>query len=915
MRNKISKKHEPGMIDTKNFSAVKTFFKSSGRLSSKKQYTPTSQPFVRTTPEIQPDEDDAGSLLDSASKDFAKPRKTRAKDAPSHPSAVGEAGPYEVGLRDSSLAPTLRNGMHQTPNPSAAGVLRGHDPTAASQHPGFNSHTTSTSTPNQKYHHQFLGDSQIFKTSEVDGDPITLPMPDGLGDPLDTAFELSCENTNNIIRTIVSEMPAVPDVPSPVEAPTSPVIQNRRQSRAETSASSRRPVPTSTTSRGNDAAARTSPTHVGLQMPPRINGQNGNTQTQTNIASTMAGQGAREAMNRTTVSSSGQTSGPDARSAPTLNTGQLDRRGHRNGRSSAETNEATGQKQLRPPLAIPQPSPKRESRDTKAAKLRNSGSMVLGLEESNFSDQERVNLFLQNHDVPLGACLDPLSTLLQWVSVKLEQVDHEDGELDHKASRLGLREREITELEAGSLSLQSEWESWAEMQQEHLENANETIARLGGDVQSERQRVQSLADSLEEALFQRDHANDIYQTLLRKMEEREEEDRNFYEAEIIRFTQGHAAQIMTLKEQMKRAQTRAESRIASIERSHQKEIEITAAEIKGATAAMSRIHKEEMEKIENELNGTIARHDTTMAELRKQHSDDLELEKRAFHDLRRQMASYSSTGDYTAISDKDFEKSFQLHTRSISNLIKWIPRPETYALDEHLDPNNFLARNAPQGGRNWPKFVHSVCWRFIVRGFFSRQLGFGAFGPGGEGFQELDYIHQLFAIPNPQDPNGPNAILPNTKELNTWRAKFFNALVQMIRNGSNGQVENKYTRLFYTNVDVVTDHLVSALEQVVNTSLDSTIREQVIGFVEGLGILALEMGSQRAHICLETCEYGEKIVAGDRFRNDAELGYEQLAVDLMTQPCLRRIGDGRENLTTERTIAHGDFVAMKPDLY
>ncbi|KAH7176555.1 hypothetical protein EDB81DRAFT_772978 [Dactylonectria macrodidyma] len=712
-------------------------------------------------------------------------------------------------------------------------------------------------------------------------------------------------------------MAAVSEVPSPVEAPTSPVMQNGRQSKTETSASSRRPVPANTASRSNDAATRTIPTHTVVQVSPRFNSQNGTALRNTNIASTMAGQGAREAMSRTTASSVGQTSDTGARSTPTPNTGPPDRRVYRNGRSAIETDEAAGQKQPPPPLAIPQPSPRPDTRDIKATKPQKSGQMVSGrLEETDLNDQERVSQFLQIHDIPQDARLDPLSTLLQWVSVKMAQVDHNDGEIDQQASRLELRERQIGEIEEEYSLLQSQWETWAEMQNEHLKNANETIADLRGDVQSERQSVQTLTDSLAEASFQRDHANDIYQTLLQEMEERKEEDQEYYRAEIARFKQGHAAQIMTLKEQMNSAQTRAENRIATMKKTHQKDIEITEAEIKGATAAMTIAHEKEKKKMEDELKETIDGHDAALAELRQQHSDELETERRAFQDLRRQMASYSSTGDYTAIKDKDFEQCIQLHARSISKLIKWIPHPETYVLDEHLDPNNFLARNAPQGGRNWPKFVRSVCWRFIVRGFFSRQLGFGAFGPDGEGFRELDCVHQLFAIPDPKDPTGPNTILPNNKELNTWRAKFFDGLVQTIRNGPAGQAESKYTRLFYTNVDIVTDHLVSALQQVVNADLDSTIREQVTSFVEGLGMLALEMGSQRAHICLETCEYGENIVVGDRFRDDAEQGYDQLTVDLMTQPCLRRIGDGRDNLTTERTISHGDFVAIKPaDLY
>ncbi|KAH6970603.1 hypothetical protein BKA56DRAFT_596645 [Ilyonectria sp. MPI-CAGE-AT-0026] len=362
---------------------------------------------------------------------------------------------------------------------------------------------------------------------------------------------------------------------------------------------------------------------------------------------------------------------------------------------------------------------------------------------------------------------------------------------------------------------------------------------------------------------------------------------------MLRLGKEHAGQIETLRHQIKQERDQAESRMA----------------------ILSQGHRETIERMDAESKEKDARHEISMVELQQRHDDAMDTQTRTLQDLRRHMANYSNTGSYTAISDDEIRGHFQLLTRRINNLIKWVPRPETYAVEDHLDPNGFLTRNSQQGGRNWPKFVRSICWRFIMRGFYCRQLGFGAFGNDGEGFEALDHLRQLFALLDPQDPSGLSTTLPNTKELNTWRAGFFDALVKATRHGAIGQADNKYVRLFRTNVEAVTEALVSSLQQVAQIRLDPGIWEEVAGFVEGLGTLALEMGSQRAHVYLETCEYGEDIVVGDRFRDDAELGYERLTVDLMTQPCLRRVGDGREDLTTQRTIVKGDFVALKPGVY
>ena len=83
--------------------------------------------------------------------------------------------------------------------------------------------------------------------------------------------------------------------------------------------------------------------------------------------------------------------------------------------------------------------------------------------------------------------------------------------------------------------------------------------------------------------------------------------------------------------------------------------------------------------------------------------------------------------------------------------------------------------------------------------------------------------------------------------------------------------------------------------------------------VRSFGLLALEMGSQRANVQLESCRHGESIDTSELFAGDNASFESKVRVDLMTQPCLRRIGDGVEDLDTPKVIVKGSIVCIEAD--
>ncbi|RSL96228.1 hypothetical protein CEP52_011593 [Fusarium oligoseptatum] len=350
----------------------------------------------------------------------------------------------------------------------------------------------------------------------------------------------------------------------------------------------------------------------------------------------------------------------------------------------------------------------------------------------------------------------------------------------------------------------------------------------------------------------------------------------------------YSRQINTLNEKSKKKQEELETNIRDMALSHQRVIDEMTAEHE---AEITR-RDAEAKSLEERFRAKL-RADTTR----------LQNELTAAH---KRMASYSNMDDYVATPDDELRSNFLHLAQRINNLNYWVPRPDAYSFDPELDPDNFLTRNAEQGGRNWPKFVRHVCWRIIIRGFFGRSLGFGALGyQGGDGFDALDHLFQVFAVTDPKGSRG--LILPNTKAVNAWRADFFGKLLKKWRQGSAS--DDYYLRFFQANVNIVTNDLVASLQRASGSRLDPQASGEIAEFVEGLGILALEMASQRAQIYLDSCEHGESANI-DRFKDEAGMGGGSSTVDLMIQPCIRRVGDGRNDLRAERVIVKGDFVSV-----
>ncbi|KAK3379021.1 hypothetical protein B0T24DRAFT_589628 [Lasiosphaeria ovina] len=298
----------------------------------------------------------------------------------------------------------------------------------------------------------------------------------------------------------------------------------------------------------------------------------------------------------------------------------------------------------------------------------------------------------------------------------------------------------------------------------------------------------------------------------------------------------------------------------------------------------------------------LAHQDELTTQRRKLQAEILKLQLRAMYGI-------ADDGTSVPISDFTFRWKLDLLGQRIREVVTYVPPPELQMLDRSLDRNEFLRRNANYG-QAWLWFVQSIFWELVVRGFFQYPLGFGVFGTEGKGFDILSHLFESIANPSAEDPIV--LVMPNDKKSNIRRSFFFEGILSDVKNPAQPGRETGFAADFRANVDRVAQDLVRTLQQCSNGKLDARGPPKIEGVVHDLGLLALEMGSQRAHVFIEGCAHGERITAGDRFKIEegSADGLDMWRVDLMTQPCMVRVGDGTEDPTTTKVISKGKIVPL-----
>ncbi|KAK3386606.1 hypothetical protein B0H63DRAFT_468077 [Podospora didyma] len=235
-----------------------------------------------------------------------------------------------------------------------------------------------------------------------------------------------------------------------------------------------------------------------------------------------------------------------------------------------------------------------------------------------------------------------------------------------------------------------------------------------------------------------------------------------------------------------------------------------------------------------------------------------------------------------------------------------------------VDADGFLSR---EGKGKFFVLLRSIVWEKIVEGFFSSPFGFGALGPG-DGRKMLFELYsawrRLFTAGS-SNASGSYAqeqsfdLFRTDKEANKWRAATFQSIMMAVvpkgqKKGAaaSGEMVRPYT----SNRKRVHDEISAILNAVCSNGATEELDKKVNDIIRLASELALEFGSQRAQLGLEMPGRGTDIQLGPDFEDYEDGGGTKGSletVDLTVSPRLFRVGDGRSDLKTRKTIVPGEI--------
>jgi len=370
----------------------------------------------------------------------------------------------------------------------------------------------------------------------------------------------------------------------------------------------------------------------------------------------------------------------------------------------------------------------------------------------------RIQEALRNYNVSKRPGLDPLSALLTWFSETLKE------------------NAQIIESQKINLTALSQ-------EPDPKKKDIKTLKKENGTLKKERQLLESYKQKYDNLKKEKSITQGKIDELARELAQAKEKIEN-----LIKERNGHWHKLKETESTLASVRKELDTAQAGLQK-YKKQRDDYIQENAQLRRTVEHL-QQETKQAQEELLKAAAQYQTEMAQLEENHSSKVsELEQKralelsdlehkmqaiidekgllveardrqiAAQDLR--MASYSKPA-HGLISDGDFGARLRDMAMKLDNLADSVPRlQEGYAVDETLDPSNFLSRNAARGSRIWHKFVRNVCWSVILRGFFQRQPGFGAFGDRADGHATLLHLYRLFA---PSDMQGKQSHRPSIAE-------------------------------------------------------------------------------------------------------------------------------------------------------
>ncbi|TPX16310.1 uncharacterized protein E0L32_003959 [Thyridium curvatum] len=443
------------------------------------------------------------------------------------------------------------------------------------------------------------------------------------------------------------------------------------------------------------------------------------------------------------------------------------------------------------------------------------------------------------------------------------------------------------------------------------------IAELHKKVRNEQDASRAAAERAEgtlSTLRQRYHED-----LLKAQQERRECDQS-WKKEMADLRADHSREIERLEIVIQEQQRDQELEKQRLAQQHYQEILDLEAHIAETERLWNNDKKVDAERYEGKLTTIAARHSETMTEMATKHDlekgaicgtyeDQLQQAREEYSRDVDRLTSYILSDNIT-IPDADLGIAFERISQGIIDLSCCIQQ-ESYVVDAALDPTNFLGHGRGElRSWSWHRLFRNICWATLARGFFSYPGGLGALGKDGRGHETIYPYYELCS--GQKDGVLSSLALQTCLDKETSFSKAW--LLGKIRDGIralNDPASDKtqFITLFEENIESVTRSLVDVLERASGGKLNPERVREVASISRQSGLLALDMGSQRAQIVMQCCTHEERLVWGAGFECESPpVGLETARLGLLTKPCLKRVGDGRKDFTTETMIVCGTFV-------
>lgn len=129
---------------------------------------------------------------------------------------------------------------------------------------------------------------------------------------------------------------------------------------------------------------------------------------------------------------------------------------------------------------------------------------------------------------------------------------------------------------------------------------------------------------------------------------------------------------------------------------------------------------------------------------------------------------------------------------------------------------------------------------------------------------------------------------------------------------SGGEASLRSINAFKANLERVETNLVQKLQGCKGQALSDGDSALVSSIVRDSGRLALRIGAQRASVLLQRPSHRDVVILGEYFTHDAGTVVDGTIaqVDLVLEPCMVRIGDGRDDLTSIKVISKGSVTVF-----